>query len=363
MVFCIIAASILHDLIVRQAGNGDRRRHVGYVQLHRAIGLINRTAGHVFVSCRQPALHSAQLFFGSSSATAICKISRSCCLIRQARDFTGITVDSNRVRLPDTDGRSQVDVSSSLIDSEVIRQFSRYGVLLNTIFYCTRNRDAFFTCHIRCRLNGCIVDVNSIGLGLSIFAKAFCNRRIRAIDNFHCIFGNVVNNGIAFIRNVRQIRFGDALNLSRTINFVSITVYVGHGDGTIIIYRIGIGFDMDIFAFSDILNLCCCIIRDIGEVRICQAGSFKLNLTICSSDGNMVTSNKVDFLIDSLDILAASLSRPEIASACQTRRGNLDVSIVINDIDVVAINEVQRSVFRNGLSVSSIDLGCPADIL
>ena len=71
---------------------------------------------------------------------------------------------------------------------------------------------------------------------------------------------------------------------------------------------------MDIFAFSDVLNLCYCIIRDIVEVRICQTGSFKLNLTIRSSNSDMVTSNKVDFLIDSFDICTASLSRPEIAS-------------------------------------------------
>ena len=121
---------------------------------------------------------------------------------------------------------------------------------------------------------------------------------------------------------------------------------------------------MDIFAFSDVLNLCYCIIRDIGEVRICQAGSFKLNLTSCSSDGNMITSNKVDFLIDSFDICTASLSRPEIAGACQSRRGNLDVSIGgAGNSDVIAINEVQRAVFRNGLSIISINLGFPADIL
>ena len=121
---------------------------------------------------------------------------------------------------------------------------------------------------------------------------------------------------------------------------------------------------MDIFAFSDVLNLCYCIIRDIGEVRICQAGSFKFNLTICSSDGNMVTSNKVDFLIDSIDICTASLSCPEIARACQSRRRNLDVSIVVaGNSDVIAINEVQRAVFLNGLGISSIDLGFPADIL
>ena len=172
------------------------------------------------------------------------------------------------------------------------------------------------------------------------------------------------NIGIAFFSDVRQIRFGDARNLCFTRYRVAIAVDVGHGDGTIITYRISIGFDMDIFAFSDVLNLCYCIIRDIGEVRICQTGSFKLNLTIRSSNGDMVTSNKVDFLIDSFDICTASLSRPEIARACQSRRRNLDVSIVVaGNIDVIAINEVQRAVFRNGLSIISIDLGFPADIL
>ena len=120
---------------------------------------------------------------------------------------------------------------------------------------------------------------------------------------------------------------------------------------------------MDIFAFSDVLNLCYCIIRDIVEVRICQTGSFKLNLTIRSSNSDMVTSNKVDFLIDSFDICTASLSRPEIARACQSRRGNLDVSIVIANRDIVAIDKVQRSVFLNGLGISSIDLSSPANIL
>ena len=103
---------------------------------------------------------------------------------------------------------------------------------------------------------------------------------------------------------------------------------------------------------------------DVGEVRICQTSSFKFNLTICSSDSNMVTSNKVDFLIDNFDICTTSLSRPEIAGACQSRRGNLDVSIGgAGNSDVIAINEVQRAVFRNGLSIISIDLGFPADIL
>ena len=78
----------------------------------------------------------------------------------------------------------------------------------------------------------------------------------------------------------------------------------------------------------------------------------------------MVTSNKVDFLIDSFDILAASLSRPEIAGACQSLRGNLDVSIGgAGNSDVIAIDEVQRSVFLNGLGIISIDLGFPADLL
>ena len=76
-----------------------------------------------------------------------------------------------------------------------------------------------------------------------------------------------------------------------------------------------------------------------------------------------VCAVEVDFLLDSTDILAASLSRPEIAGACQSRRGNLDISIVINDIDVVTIDEVQRSVFRNSLGIISIDLSFPADIL
>ena len=52
MVLGIIAASILRDLIIRQSGNGNRFRHIGYVQLHRTIVLINRTAGHIFISCR-----------------------------------------------------------------------------------------------------------------------------------------------------------------------------------------------------------------------------------------------------------------------------------------------------------------------
>ena len=199
---------------------------------------------------------------------------------------------------------------------------------------------------------------------MTISRRYSFNVCIRTIDNFHSFFGKVIDDRLAAFCDVGEVRFGDARNLSRAINFVSITVYVGHGDGTIITYRIGIRFNMDIFAFSDVLNLCYCIIRDVGEVRICQTSSFKFNLTICSSDGNMVTSNKVDFLIDSFDICTASLSRPEIARACQSRRRNLDVSIVVaGNIDVIAINEVQRAVFRNGLSIISIDLGFPADIL
>ena len=198
---------------------------------------------------------------------------------------------------------------------------------------------------------------------MTISRRYSFNVCIRTIDNFHSFFGKVIDDRLAAFCDVGEVRFGDARNLSRAINFVSITVYVGHGDGTIITYRIGIGFDMDIFAFGDVLNLCYCIIRDIGEVRICQAGSFKLNLTSCSSDGNIITSNKVDFLIDSFDICTASLSRPEIAGACQSRRGNLDVSLFIADRDVITIDEVQRSIFLYSLGSLTIDISSPADIL
>ena len=189
------------------------------------------------------------------------------------------------------------------------------------------------------------------------------NGRVHPTDNFHSFFGKVIDDLLATFCDVGEIRFGDARNLCFTRYRVAIAVDVGHGDGTIITYRIGIGFDMDIFAFGDVLNLCYCIIRDIGEVRICQAGSFKLNLTICSSDGNMVTSNKVDFLIDSINICTASLSRPEIAGACQSRRGNLDVSLFIADRDVITIDEVQRSIFLYSLGSLTIDISSPADIL
>ena len=92
MVCCIIAAAILRDLIIRQSGNGNRFRHIGHGQLHRTLGLINRTAGHVFVSCRQPALHSAQLFFCCRSAfrSKSFNVER---LIGQACDFAFIAIN------------------------------------------------------------------------------------------------------------------------------------------------------------------------------------------------------------------------------------------------------------------------------
>ena len=77
-----------------------------------------------------------------------------------------------------------------------------------------------------------------------------------------------------------------------------------------------------------------------------------------------VRAVKVDFLIDSRDVLTASLGRPEIARACQPRRGNLDVSIVVaGNCDVVAIDEVQRIIFLYRLGNLTIDLSSPADIL
>ena len=76
-----------------------------------------------------------------------------------------------------------------------------------------------------------------------------------------------------------------------------------------------------------------------------------------------VRAVKVDFLIDSRDILTASLCRPEIARACQPRRGNLDVSIFIANSDVGAIDEVQRIIFLYSLGNLTIDLSSPADIL
>ena len=237
--------------------------------------------GNSRLSCCCFAVDFFQLFFGSSSATAICKISRSCCLIRQARDFTGITVDGNRIRLPDSDGRSQVDVSSSLVDSEVIRQFSRYGVLLDTIFYCTRNGDTIFTCHIRCRLNSCIIDVNSIGLGLSIVA--FCNRRVRAIDNFYSFLSQVIDDRLAAFCDVGEVRLGDARNRCFTSHRLAIAVNVGHGNGTILIYGIFLRFDMTIFTFGEVLNVRVTFFSDIGETRICQIFSRKGNFTIFST--------------------------------------------------------------------------------
>ena len=121
---------------------------------------------------------------------------------------------------------------------------------------------------------------------------------------------------------------------------------------------------MTIFTFGEILNLCYCRVRNVGEVRICQPSSFKFNLTIRSSNGDMVASNKVDFLVHSLDVRTASLGRPEIARACQPRRGNLDVSIVVaGNCDVVAIDEVQRIIFLYSLGNLTIDLSSPADIL
>ena len=154
------------------------------------------------------------------------------------------------------------------------------------------------------------LDVYSICLYLSIVESAFSNLRVRAIDNFHSFFGKVIDDRLAAFCDVVEVRLGDARNLCFTCYRVAIAVDVGHGDGTIITYRIGISFDMDIFAFSNVLNLCYCRVRDIGEVRICQPSSFKFNLTICSGNGNMVTSNKVDFLIDSIDVLTASLGSP-----------------------------------------------------
>ena len=77
-----------------------------------------------------------------------------------------------------------------------------------------------------------------------------------------------------------------------------------------------------------------------------------------------VCALEVDFLIDSFDICTASLSRPEIPGTCQPLRGNLDVSIVVaGNSNVIAIDEVQRAIFLYSLGISSIDLGCPADIL
>ena len=77
-----------------------------------------------------------------------------------------------------------------------------------------------------------------------------------------------------------------------------------------------------------------------------------------------VRAVKVDFLVHSFDVLTASLGCPEIARACQPRRGNLDVSIVVaGNSDVVAIDEVQRIIFLYSLGNLTIDLSSPADIL
>ena len=210
-------------------------------------------------------------------------------------------------------------------------------------------------------MNSCIIDVNSIGLGLSIVA--FCNRRVRAIDNFYSFLSQLIDDSLAAFCDVGEVRFGDARNLSCTSNLIAIAVNVGHGNGTIIIYSIFFGFDMDIFAFGKFLNVSVTFFSNIREVRICQPCRSKGNLTITASYRNMVTASKVDFFVYWPNVGSANSGRPEIARACQTRRGNLDVSIFSANSDVVTIDEVQRSVFRNGLGVSSIDLRFPADIL
>ena len=121
---------------------------------------------------------------------------------------------------------------------------------------------------------------------------------------------------------------------------------------------------MDIFTFSEFLNVSVAFFSNIREVRICQPCRSKGNLTITASYCNMVTASKVDFFVYWPNVGSANSGRPEIPRACQTRRRNLDVSIVVaGNSNVIAINEVQRAVFRNSLGIGPIDLSSPADIL
>ena len=106
------------------------------------------------------------------------------------------------------------------------------------------------------------------------------NGHVHPTDNFHSFFSNVVNNVIAFSRDVGQIRFSDARNLSCAINGISITVDVGHGDGTIITNSILLGFDMAVFAFGKFLNVSVAFFSNIREARICQVFSRKGNFPV-----------------------------------------------------------------------------------
>ena len=166
MVCCIIAA-ILRDLIIRQSGNGDRRRHIGHGQLHRTISLINRTAGHIFISCRQPALHGTQLFFRCRPAlgSKSFNVER---LIGQACDFAFIAINSNLTTY--MENRSKINISC-IIYKQVIRKFCRNLVCLNTVYIFTRNINTIITSDICCLLNGFIADVytvNDVSIGLVI---------------------------------------------------------------------------------------------------------------------------------------------------------------------------------------------------
>ena len=118
---------------------------------------------------------------------------------------------------------------------------------------------------------------------MTISRRYSFNVCIRTIDNFHSFFGKVIDDRLAAFCDVGEVRLGDARNLSCAINGVSITVDVGHGDGTIITYGIFLRFDMTIFTFGEVLNVRVTFFSDIGETRICQIFSRKGNFTIFST--------------------------------------------------------------------------------
>ena len=120
---------------------------------------------------------------------------------------------------------------------------------------------------------------------------------------------------------------------------------------------------MTVFTFGNIGNPGNCLFSDISEICICQTDRFKLNLPIGAGHFDMVDSREVYLLIHCLHIFAISLSRPDIAGTCKATGGNLNISIVIGNGDVVSVHKVQGIIFLDFLGCFSVDSSCPAHIL